>query len=94
MKRTTLAALTAALAALLGAYALEHGLEAGGVAGATKLAEALGLVAAVRLALAGAPARPERVATFAAAVTIAVFAAAVTPVAGHEHPAGAAPHGH
>jgi len=82
------------LAALLGAYALEHGLEAGGVAGATKVAEALGVVAAVRLALGGAPAPPERLATLAAAVSIAVFAAAVTPVAGHEHPAGVAPHGH
>ncbi len=82
------------LAGLLGAYALEHGFAADGVAGATKLAEALGLVLAVRLAPAGAPRRPERFATFAAAVMIAVFAAAVTPVAGHEHPPGTASHGH
>ena len=92
--RTAATVAAVLLAGLLGAYALEHGFAADGVAGATKLAEALGLVLAVRLALAGAPPRPERLATFVAAVMIAVFAAAVTPAADHEHPPGTTPHGH
>ncbi|HUH14716.1 MAG TPA: hypothetical protein VML35_02405 [Gaiellaceae bacterium] len=81
------------LAGLLAAYLVAgEGLDA--VAGMTKAIEAAGLLLAVRLVRAG-PARPtDRVVTLLAAAMIAVFAAAVTPAALHDHAPDAPPHGH
>ena len=92
-----LPALAAAVlqAGLLVAYVAFRGSEAvDSVAAVTKTVEAAGLVLSLRLASMTTPRHVERAATFVLAASIAVMAAVATPAAEHDHPPGAATHGH